>query len=531
MSFRVLITDAVDPICVEMLEEAGMEADIRLKQSPEALKKIVSQYEGWIIRSGTKVTADLMEAAERLQVIGRAGVGVDNIDLEAATRKGVLVVNAPEGNTISTAEHTCAMILSLARNIPAANASLKEGAWERKAFSGTELYGKTLGIIGVGKIGRTVAQRMAAFGMDILGYDPMLSDEVARRYGLTRVSLPELLEQSDIITVHTPLNKHTRGMLNRETLAQCKPGVWVVNCARGGVVDEEALLEALESGQVGGAALDVYAQEPPGALQRRLIAHPRVVATPHLAASTAEAQEKVARQVTEEVIHALRGEPVRTPVNAMAIRMAAHPEVQPYLQLADRLGQVAAQLVDSALRRVHVRLYGSLTGQYADVLSLAVLKGILAQWLHTPVNFINAPVLAQDKGVELAVEKSSSEEDFTHLIEVIAWDEVGREVSLAGTVIGRREPRIVRLNGYHFEVRPEGQLLFYRNIDRPGMLARVGQLLAEGQINIAGLALGRQEPGSEALTAISVDTPVPEDMLEAIAAIPGIRDVRQVKIN
>ncbi|RMH50402.1 MAG: phosphoglycerate dehydrogenase [Bacteroidetes bacterium] len=525
----VLITDNVDPLCMEMLEQAGITPNVQLKRSPEELKALAAEADGWIIRSGTTITADLIEAADRLKVIGRAGVGVDNVDLEAATRRGILVINAPDGNTISTAEHTCAMMMALARQIPQANASLRAGRWERKQFSGTELYEKTLGIVGVGKIGRAVGQRMQAFGMHVIGFDPVLAPDAAERLGIELVSLDELFERSDVITLHTPLNDATRGLLNRETLARCKPGVRIVNCARGGIVDEEALLEALESGHVGGAALDVYSQEPPPEALQRLIQHPKVVATPHIAASTAEAQQKVAVQITEQVILALKGEPVSTPVNAMAIRMAAQREVQPYLRLADALGRIGSQLIEGSLHRVTVRCAGDVPRRYTEVLSVAVLKGVLSRWASDPVNLINAPFLAREMGLAVEEQRGSTTDSYTNLIEVELGTSQGTRC-VAGTIFGAGEPRLVQVDTYRLEIPPEGHLLFYQNIDRPGMLATVGRILAENNLNIAALSLGRTGRGSMALTVVGVDEPIPEAVRKRIAALDGVSSVYAVEV-
>lgn len=526
---RVLITDAVDQVCIDLLEQSGIDADVQLKKSNEELRSIASRANGWIIRSGTTITAELIEAASELKVIGRAGVGVDNIDLDAATRRGVLVINAPDGNTISTAEHTCAMLLAMARRIPQASHSTAEGKWERKAFTGSELYEKTLGVIGVGKIGRAVAERMAGFGMQIIGYDPVLSPEAADRIGVTLVDLDEIYERSDFITLHTPLNDATRGLLNRETLARCKRGVRIVNCARGGIVEEEDLYDALESGQVGGAALDVYSSEPPPEPLQRLLRHPRVVATPHIAASTEEAQEKVAIQITEQVIHALRDEPVQTPVNAMAIKMAAQPEAQPYLSLTDRLGQIVGQLGDGHIRSITVRCRGDLPRRFAEVLTIAAVKGVLSRWISEPVNMINAPLLADEMGVSIKEERETAAGGYTNLIEVALGTD-GESRLVAGTVFDRDEPRLVRMDDYWLEVKPEGRLLIYKNVDRPGMLATVGGILARNDINIGALALGRTGKGSLALTAISVDQDVPESVLEEISRIEGIEHVRRVNL-
>ncbi|MEX0821247.1 MAG: phosphoglycerate dehydrogenase [Rhodothermales bacterium] len=526
---KVLITDAVDQVCIDMLEDNGIEADVQLKKSPDELLKLAAGADGWIIRSGTTITSELLDAADNLKVVGRAGVGVDNIDLDAATRRGVLVINAPDGNTISTAEHSCAMLLSLARRIPQANRSLVDGRWDRKVFTGSEVYKKTLGVVGVGKIGREVAERMAGFGMKVIGYDPVVSSETAERFGVRLVELDELFAASDFITVHTPLNDATRGMLRAETLATCKTGVRIVNCARGGIVDEADLLEALESGQVGGAALDVYSQEPPPASLEKLIRHPNVVATPHIAASTDEAQEKVATQITEQVINALNGEPVQTPVNAMAIKMAAQPEAQPYLQLADRLGQIVAQIGDGSVRSITVRCRGDVARRFSEVISIAAVRGVLSHWISEPVNLINAPLLAEEMGVNVTEEREAASGGYTNLIEIdLAVGDERRVV--AGTIFDRDELRLVRMDDYWLELRPEGRLLFYRNVDRPGMLASVGSILARNDINIGALALGRAEKGSVALTAVSVDEEVSDEVAKEIAGLDGVEQVRRVQL-
>ena len=529
MANRVLVTDAVDPVCIEMLEAEGFVADVQVKRSNDELKKLAADADGWIIRSGTRITSDLIEAAPRLKVIGRAGVGVDNIDLEAATRRGVLVINAPDGNTISTAEHTCAMLLSLARLIPQANASLTDGKWDRKSFTGSEVYEKVLGIVGLGKIGRAVAERMKSFGMQLIGYDPVLSREVAERIGVELVSLDELFAKSDFITFHTPLNDSTRGMLNSRTLTLCKQGVRIINCARGGIVDEADLLDALESGKVGGAALDVYSTEPPPPALEKLIRHPNVISTPHIAASTEEAQEKVARQVTEQVILALKGEPVTTPVNGGAIRVASKREVQPYLKLADKLGQIAAQLCEGRLRSMSVRCSGEIPRRYAEVLTVSAVKGLLGIWINEPVNLINAPILAEEIGLQIEESRDTAKTNYSNLIEVGVETENGSHV-VAGTIFNDSDPRIVRINDYSVEVRPEGHLLLYKNVDMPGMLASVGTVLADARINIGALALGRAEKGAMALTVISVDEYIPEPVLERIGAIQGVENVRTVNL-
>ena len=530
MNYTVLITDSVAPVCIELLEKEGITANIQLKRSPEELKELAKDADGWIIRSGTKITEDLLEDVGKLKVIGRAGVGVDNVDLTAATRKGILVINAPDGNTISTAEHTCAMMLALSRRIPQANASLAGGAWNRKAFTGAELEGKILGVVGVGKIGRAVALRMQGFGMKVIGYDPVLSDEAAERMGIQLVELEEIFKRSDYITVHTPLNDATRGLLNAETLAKCKPTVRIVNCARGGIVDERALLEALEKGQIAGAALDVYSQEPPPEGLEELVRHGNVVATPHIAASTDEAQEKVARQVTEQVILALKEKPVSTAVNAMAIKMAGQREVQPFLQLVEKMGSLAQQLSDDRFKRVTVCCQGDVPHRYAEVLSIGALKGLLNGMLSEPVNLINAPIHAKSMGLEIVEQRGTFQENFTNLVEIILESEDHRR-SVQGTVFGDDDPRLVRVDEYDVEVKLEGRLLFYKNEDRPGMVAAVGSVLADADINIGVLQLGRTGGrGGTALTALTVDDVIQPEVVEQIASLDGVQGVRVVTL-
>ncbi len=526
---KVLITDAVDPICIDMLEARGITPVVRLRQSGEALRELAAEADGWIIRSGTTITADLIEASGKLQVIGRAGVGVDNIDLAAATRRGVLVINAPSGNTISTAEHTCALLLSMARRVPQANRSVAEGKWERKAFTGSEVYEKTLGVVGLGKIGREVAARMAGFGMRLVGYDPVLSREAAERIGVRLASMDELLAQSDFITVHTPLNDATRGLLREETLAQCRKGVCIVNCARGGIVEEQDLLAALDSGQVGGVALDVYSAEPPPAELRALLRHPKVIATPHIAASTEEAQEKVAVQITEQVIRALCGEAVQTPVNALAIKMAAQPDAQPYLSLSDRLGQLVGQLGGGRIRGITVGCRGEVPRRYSEVLTVAAVRGVLSKWVTEPVNLINAPFLAEDMGIRVTEARDTVPGGYMNLLQIgLKTDDGVRTV--AGTVFDRDEPRLVRIDNYWLEIKPEGHMIVYKNADRPGMLAAVGGILARNDINIGALALGRAGKGEMALTAVTVDEAVPAAVVREISSLDGVEDVCRVDV-
>ncbi len=528
MTQRVLLTDSVHPVCYELLAEAGMDAVDGSNWDHETISAECSGFDAWIVRSGTTITAEWIEQATNLKVVGRAGVGVDNVDLDAATKRGILVLNAPAGNTLSTAEHTMALMMSVVRNVPAAVASMKSGAWNRKAFMGTELFGKTLGIVGLGKIGKEVAARSQAFGMEVIGSDPVMTSEAAERLGIELVDVDDIFARADVITVHTPLVSSTKNLINAESLARCKEGVVVLNCARGGIVDESALVPALESGQLGGIGMDVYSSEPPPESLRELIDHPRFVCTPHIAASTEEAQEKVARQVTEQVIRALTEEPVLTAVNAMAVRLAAQAEVKPYLVLAERLGRAAGQLAPGRCSSIQVRCDGEVPRKYMDVIRVAALKGFLQTGWNEPVNLVNAPVIAEEAGIAVDVGTFRVGTSHNNMIELELGTDGGSFV-IDGTLFSDDEGRIVSIDGFPLEIHLEGRMLLYRNHDRPGMLAAVGALLADSHVNIGAMALGRNAPGEEALTVIAVDDAIPADTLDAVSRIEGVHRVSMLE--
>jgi D-3-phosphoglycerate dehydrogenase len=524
---RVLISDPVDAQCREIFAAEGFEVEYRTGLAPEALLEAVRAADVLIVRSQTQVTAPVLAAGSRLKVVGRAGAGVDNIDLEAATRLGILVMNTPGGNTISTAEHTMSLLLSMVRNIPQANASLRAGEWDRKRFVGTELFGKTLGVAGLGKVGAEVAKRALAFGMSVIGYDPVLAPEAAAKMGVALVAKEELFRRSDIITVHSPLTPETKDLVDRRSLALCKKGVRVVNCARGGIVNEADLLAALEDGTVAGAAMDVFETEPPGA--SALLLHPRVVATPHLGASTEEAQEKVAVQIAEQVVEYLKGKGVPGAVNAGPISLAMKPEVRPYLDLATVMGAMLAQAQDGPIRSVDVTTHGTLVEGALSVLGAAVLQGIFAKSLEQPVNLLNAAVIARERGLKLHLHVGDEDERFANVVSVRYQTEQG-ERSCAGAVFAESHPRIVEIDGFHCEVRPEGNLLLYVNADRPGMLAAVSAILAGAKINIGGLSLGRLAAGDQALTVIATDTAVSAPVLKQIGEVNGVSRVRFIRL-
>ncbi len=524
---KILISDQVESVCMDVLKREGFDVVSRPGMTSEELKQVIGEYDGLVVRSATQVTSDILGAAKNLKVIGRAGAGVDNIDCDTATRRGVVVMNTPGGNTISTAEHTVSLLLSMARNIPHAFDSLRAGKWDRKKFTGMELMGKTIGIVGLGKIGREVAVRCQAFGMATIGFDPVLSSEVAAKMNIEVVSLPDLYARSDVITVHTPLNDETRGLIGDEEIRACKQGVRIINCARGGIVDEGALLRGLESGKVGGAALDVFVEEPP--TNKLLLQHPRLIATPHLGASTEEAQEKVARQIAVQIADLLHERGIAGAVNAELIRLAMRQDLRLYVQLAEKLGSLEAQLVPGKLKHIRVRVAGVQLAQSSELVASAVLKGVLSQRLTEPVNLVNAQVIARELGIAIEEKRDLDGGSFTHLLEVDYESDQGNRV-VAGTVFENAYPRIVQMDGYRLEIVPEGTMLFYKNTDKPGMLAAVGAILAAAGINIGGLALGRDEPGKKALTIINVDGPIPGEILKKMELIDGVFEVRSARL-
>ena len=524
--YRILITDAVDKKCKQILESAGFEVTFEAGMPAEKIKSIISSYNALIVRSETQVSDELITLMDNMIVIGRAGTGVDNIDVDSATRKGIVVMNTPGGNTISTAEHTMALMLGMCRSIAAANHSIREGKWERKKFKGTELEGKTLGVIGLGRVGREVAVRARAFGMYVLGYDPVISAESAGRLGVDFVDLDQIFTNSDIITVHVPLNEATENLISSDTIQKCKDGVKIINCARGGIVNEEALLEAIESGKISAAAFDVYEVEPPD-LNSKLFHHDKILTTPHLGASTEEAQEKVAVQIGEQIVDLLKNKSVRGTVNAASFDALNNEELKPFIILSDKLGQLLSQLSKEHLRTLNINLSGQFLHKYSEILSKSFLKGFLSKKIDEPVNLVNSMLFAEENGIILNEIKSNENENYRNLISV-EFSGASTKKLLSGTVFGKEEIRIVRIDNYIVELKPEGSMLFYRNTDKPGMLASVGRILSEENINIAGLSLGRQVNGKEALTIITTDEAINKNAIQKIISTDGIWDVLPV---
>lgn len=527
-SLKVLVSDNISPEGRAILEQAkGVEADIRAKVPPDELKKIIKDYHGLIVRSATKVTAEVIEAAPNLRVIGRAGTGVDNIDLTAATKKGIVVMNTPGGNTLSAAEHTISMMLSLARHIPQATASLKAGKWEKDRFLGTEVKDRTLGIIGLGNIGSVVARLAEGLGMKVIGFDPYLAAEVAAKKKVEMVSLDELWARSDFITVHTPLTASTKNLINAASLAKMKKGVRLINCARGGIIDEKALYEAIVQGQVAGAALDVFEKEPPGA--HPLLELEQVICTPHLGASTAEAQVKVSIAIAQQVVEYLLQGTARNAVNLPPLSPEALALLSPYLTLAEKIGKFQAQITPGRMEEVNISYSGQVVEMDTTLITMSLLKGLLDPIIEEKVNLINAPILAQERGIRIKESRSREAEDFTTLLTVRLKTD-GGENTVAGTLFGKNEPRFVRINKFVTEAVPEGNILFLHNQDKPGVIGNIGNLLASQQINIGQMHLSRDKIGGTAISLIHVDEKVSPKLLEALGQLPFIISAIQVEL-
>jgi len=519
----------VDPIAQDGIDalKRHTEVDVRLGLSREDLLKIVGDYDGLVVRSETKVTADVVAAGTRLQVIGRAGVGVDNIDVDAATERGIVVVNSPSGNTIAVAEHTLGLIIAAARNITQAAAALSEGRWERAKFVGVEIRGKTLGVLGLGRIGTEVARRAQSFEMRILGHDPYVSQEHASRMGARLADLPTLLAESDVLTIHTPATVQTEGLIGKKELAAMKPTAWIVNCARGGIIDEAALLEALEAGQIAGAALDVFSKEPAG--DNPLVRHPRVVATPHLAASTQEAQINVAVEVAEQMIAVLEGRPAPFAVNAPPISAESARVLAPFSRLAQTLGNVAIQLAPGQMRSVEITYSGEIADHDTAALKASVIRGLLESVSEEPVTLVNAAIVARNRGLNITELKSSAPENYTNLITVQVHTDIG-SCTIGGTMLNGI-PHIVRIDEYWVSVESTGgHVLLTRHTDRPGIIGKVGMILGEADINISQMQVGRETERGPALMLVFVDEAIPPDTLNKIQRTADLQYAKLVRI-
>jgi D-3-phosphoglycerate dehydrogenase len=527
---RVLVTDSLSAKGIEIFKKtAGIETVVDHEISPEKLKETIGQFDALVIRSRTKVTANIINAGDRLKVVGRAGSGLDNVDVQAATKRGIAVMNTPGGNTITTAEHALCLLLALSRHIPQATASIKAGKWEKKKFEGRELFNKTLGIIGMGNIGSVVADRAKGLKMNVIAYDPYLTPERAHKKEVELVSLDELLARSDYITVHTPLNKDTRHLINGEAFSKMKDGVMIINCARGGILDEEALLEALRSGKVKGAALDVFEKEPPG--EHPLLGMDNVICTPHLGASTEEAQENVAIAVAEQIVDYLVKGVIRNAVNVPSVSPEMIGILGPYLRLSENLGSLYSQMYKEPIREVVVNYTGELAEYDNQPLTVALLKGLMDPVREQQtINYINAPLIAEELGITISESRTRRDVNYTNKISLTVRT-ASHETLLVGAVFGTEgTPRLVRMNNYLFETFLEGTILVMENEDRPGTVGAIGVLLGENNINIARFNLGRDKEGGKAIAFINIDNPVSQKVLKKASQLPNILSVRQITL-
>jgi len=525
---KILISDSVDEKCTEILESAGFDVNYKTDFSKEELLAVIPDYNALIVRSSTQVDAELIDGMTQMEVIGRAGAGVDNIDLKSATHKGILVMNTPGGNTISAAEHTIALMLAASRKIPQANISLHLKKWDRKRFQGTELFGKTLGLIGLGKIGKEVAIRAKAFGMKVIAFDPIVSGDAISDLHIKLTTLDDIWKYADIISVHTPLNERTKNLISYSELLKCKPTVMVINCARGGIVNEKDLLLALKDSIISSVGLDVFESEPPD-FSIGLIQHPSVVCTPHLGASTEEAQQKVAIQIAEQILGYFKDGSVSGSVNASSQKEISNDVLKSFIRLSEILGRLLSQVRRDTLVKIRISFSGELLKSSRKILSTSLLKGFLSEEMDTTINFINAPVIAEESGIVLEEIISTDHRDYLNLIEAEIRTSSG-EWKFSGTVFGNNDLRIVGMNNYQVEFKPEGNILIYNNIDKPGMLASVSQELSSSNINIASLSLGRKSEGDLAMTVINVDTKLNEEIKKSISSIEGIKDIYTVCI-
>ena len=517
---RVLIADKLSPAAVAIFKERGVEADVITDLKKDELLKIVDRYDGIALRSSTRITAEVIKAATRLKVVGRAGIGVDNVDIQAATAAGIIVMNTPFGNSITTAEHAIALMMALARELPAANASTQAGKWEKNRFMGVELTGKVLGLIGAGNIGAIVADRAKGLRMRVIAFDPYLSPERAADLGIEKVELNDLLARADFVTLHTPLTAETRGIISADAIGRMKKGARLINCARGGLVDEKALKAALDSGHLAGAALDVFEEEP--ATSNILFGSDKLVATPHLGASTAEAQEKVALQIAEQISDYLLTGAIANALNMPSINAEESAKVRPWIALAEKLGLFCGQLIDTSVTQVEILYEGGAGALNTVALTQAVLAGLLKPAL-AQVNMVSAPVVAKERGIKIAEIKRDRAGIYDAYIKVAAVLADGTTRRVAGTVFSDGRPRLIQIRDINMDAEFAAHMLYVINEDRPGMIGRLGTLLGEAKVNIAAFALGRSAPGADAIALIEVDGGVDDEVLAAIRELPSVK--------
>jgi|UniRef100_A0A7V6DQA7 D-3-phosphoglycerate dehydrogenase len=526
---KVLISDNLHKAGVNILaQHPNIEVDFRPGLSADELKEAIKDADGLAIRSATKVTAELINNAPRLKVVGRAGTGLDNVDIPAASKRGIVVMNTPGGNTITTAEHAVSLMLAMARNIPQAAQSMREGRWEKKKYQGTEIFNKTLGIIGLGRIGRVVAERALGLRMRVIGYDPFITKEMASSLGVELVSLDELLARSDFITIHTPKTKETTKLVDAKAFHKMKPGVRLINCARGGIVDEASLYAAIKEGKVAAAALDVYETEPPPS-DFPLRELPNVICTPHLGASTEEAQANVSVAICEQILEYLLYGTIMNAVNAPSVSREALVQLKPYLTLAEALGGFQAQTTEGAISSVTVAYIGEVSKLDTKPLTHSILKGMLFPVLGDEVNYVNAPAVAEQRGITVSEEKIAAVEDFTSLIRLTVRAGM-EENSVAGTIFGKYEPRLVQINKFRLEAIPEGHMLFIYNTDRPGVIGAIGSTIGSHGINIARMTVGQEKERGQNIILLTTDTPVTPECLQAVRELPHVAMAVQLEL-
>ncbi len=525
---KILVSDNLSETGIQRLSRVpGFEVEVNTSLSHEEFRDVIKNFDALVIRSGTKVSADILQNATNLKVIGRAGIGLDNVDIEAASKHGIVVMNTPEGNVITTAEHAIAMMLSMTRNIPQASSSTKSGKWEKKRFKGKEVFNKVLGIIGVGRIGRIVADRAQGLKMQVIGYDPYINSEVIDSLGIEGVTFDELLARSDYITIHTPMTSETRNLLNAEAFKKMKPGMFVINCARGGIVNEEDLYSAINEGIVAGAALDVYTKEPPKG--NPLLTLEQVIATPHLGASTEEAQENVAIAVADQVVDFLTRGTIRNSVNAPNIDGAILAKLRPYLILAEKLGCVLTQITRGAIKKVSIEYVGDAATLETQPLTISILKGMLTPILGDMVNFVNVPIHVKERNIRVTESIRSEAEDFTNLISIHVKTSEG-ENQVTGTIVGKKEPRMVRINDFRLEAALEGHLVLIYNIDTPGTIGAIGTCLGRHNINISMMNVGQVLERGQNIIFLRTDTPVPSHVAKELLAMDNVDIVQAIEL-
>ena len=524
---KILVSDNLAESGIERLRDVPeFDVEVNTSLTTEEFRQIIKEYDALVIRSATKVTADVIEVADRLKVIARAGIGLDNVDIAAASKRGIVVMNTPEGNVITTAEHAVAMLLAVTRNIPQASMSTKSGKWEKKRFRGREVFNKVLGVIGIGRIGRVVAERAKGLRMHVIAYDPYISSELVNKLGVEGVSLDELYARADYITVHTPMTQETRSLINAEAFKKMKKGVFIINCARGGIVNEEALYEAIQSGIVAGAALDVFSQEPPKGSP--LLTLDQVVATPHLGASTDEAQENVAIAVADQVVDYFLNGTIRNAVNAPTINGEVLANLRPYLILAERLGSLLTQITREPLESISIEYVGDISSMDTRPLTISILKGMLTPFMGDEVNFVNAPILAKERGIKVTESLRSEAEDFTSMITISLKTPYDENV-VSGTIFGKKDVRLVRINDFRMEASMEGHSLLIYSVDTPGTIGAIGTCLGRHQVNISMMDVGQVLERGQNIIFIRTDTPVPPPVVQELLEMENVNVVQVVE--